>query len=640
MYLRHVYVKTNKLFWTTVKHAWEDDDASIHSKCELFLMYLDNGKFGEYIPVVTPEKSALTLEDLSTNNPMIKPKRTNTKNPKPSKASKTPNISSVTRGSRKKNIETQNHSNPTKRTTRNKRRINYADLNLGIESSEESSPPRKRKKSIAATLSEPSQTVIAARNQRITRKSLQSSEYKHTSLIGTVIITPPAKEIKSEHQDSTVKTEKDWLSLPKNIPKENISLSDPNVHPRLIHKDGSICHSKTYWKSLNKKPPLKEFELPDLFSDDEELEIKGHNKSEQTKVTTMSNKTTVTKDRKSNEPPDVENTKNVKEIMTTIEAPITKGNNVPTSVNTENNTTDRTEKTNNHKNSRSSDVTSVSEPNVTTEKTELPEGNDTSTMAMTVNTEKTNNHENSRSIDVTNESEPNVTTKKTNDHDNSRSRDVTSESEPNVTTEKTEESMTTRETGTQDKETSVNTQTSSNQQAKTNPNEDWASLMFHTDDSLFDEMTKQLENNQDRSEPVTKEPTSTATQNSETLPDIVLTQNKTEAATGLLMLSLNSNDVDAEIDNERDMPINPKAHNKDHMVDNDNKQNTQPKNSSDDENQVTPRRSSRRSKNKNKVTPPKSTSSPKGGITSPKNSGSSRGVLTVTHYNLRKRNPE
>ena len=65
------------------------------------------------------------------------------------------------------------------------------------------------------------------------------------------------------------------------------------------------------------------------------------------------------------------------------------------------------------------------------------------------------------------------------------------------------------------------------------------------------------------------------------------------------MLSLNSNDVDAEIDNEQDMPINPKAHNKDHIVDNDNKQNTQPKNSSDEENQVMPRRSSRRSKNKN-----------------------------------------
>ena len=247
-----------------------------------------------------------------------------------------------------------------------------------------------------------------------------------------------------------------------------------------------------------------------------------------------------------------------------------------------------TEKTNNHENSRSSDGTSVSEPKVTTEKTE---GNDTSRTVMTVNTEKTNNHENSASIDVTNESVLNVTTEKTNDHESSRGSEVTSESEPNVTTEEREERMTTHETDTQDKETSVNTQTSSNQQEKRNPNEDWASLMFHSDDSLFEEMTKQLENNHDRSEPVTKEPTSTATQNFETLPDIVTTQNKTKAAKGLLMLSLNSNDIDAEIDNERDMPINPEAHNKDNTVDNDNKQNTQPKNSSDDENKETPRRS-------------------------------------------------
>ena len=77
-----------------------------------------------------------------------------------------------------------------------------------------------------------------------------------------------------------IKTEKEWLNLPKNVPTENISLNDPNVHPRLIHKDGSICHSKTYWKSLNKKPPLKEFELPDLFSDDERPGTENNDKGE------------------------------------------------------------------------------------------------------------------------------------------------------------------------------------------------------------------------------------------------------------------------------------------------------------------------------------------------------------------------
>ena len=211
-------------------------------------------------------------------------------------------------------------------------------------------------------------------------------------------------------------------------------------------------------------------------------------------------------------------------------------------------------------------------------------------------------------------------------------------------TDKTEKNTTISETDIQDKdkETNVNNQMSSNQQARINPSEDWASLMLHSDDSLFDEMMKELENNQDRSKPDTKELTSTASNNLETLPDIVPTQNKTEAAKGLQMLSLISNDADAEIDNERDILINTKAHNKDNTVNSDNKHNkqkTQPKNSSDDENQVMPRRYSRRSKNKNKVTPLESTSSPKGGKTSPKNSGSSRGVLTVTRYNLKKGNP-
>ena len=146
------------------------------------------------------------------------------------------------------------------------------DLNLGIDSNDDSSPPRKCKQSKAITLCEPSQTVIAARNQRITRKSLQKSDNEQTKLIGTVIITLPAKEIKNENDGQKVKTEQDWLKLPKNVPKENISLDDPNVHPRLIHKDGTICHSKTYWSSIKRKPPLKEFELPDLFSDNEELE--------------------------------------------------------------------------------------------------------------------------------------------------------------------------------------------------------------------------------------------------------------------------------------------------------------------------------------------------------------------------------
>ena len=73
--------------------------------------------------------------------------------------------------------------------------------------------------------------------------------------------------------------------------------------------------------------------------------------------------------------------------------------------------------------------------------------------------------------------------------------------------------------------------------------EDWSSLMFSSDDSLFNEMTKQLEDDITRPKTDKKSPsatititaTSTSTQDHETLPDIVYTSSRTDAATGLLM---------------------------------------------------------------------------------------------------------
>ena len=63
------FVKTSKLFWTMVSHTWNDNEASLRPKCELILMYLGHGRYGEYISVVTPENEILALEDLSTNRP-------------------------------------------------------------------------------------------------------------------------------------------------------------------------------------------------------------------------------------------------------------------------------------------------------------------------------------------------------------------------------------------------------------------------------------------------------------------------------------------------------------------------------------------------------------------------------------------
>ena len=67
--------------------------------------------------------------------------------------------------------------------------------------------------------------------------------------------------------DSKVKKEQDGGNLPKNVPKDDYFLHDVNVNVGLIHKDDSICHSKTAWASFNKTPPLKDVKLPDFSSD-------------------------------------------------------------------------------------------------------------------------------------------------------------------------------------------------------------------------------------------------------------------------------------------------------------------------------------------------------------------------------------
>ena len=71
-----------------------------------------------------------------------------------------------------------------------------------------------------------------------------------------------------------------------------------------------------------------------------------------------------------------------------------------------------------------------------------------------------------------------------------------------------------------------------------------------------------------------------STQDQETLPDIVYTSSRTDAAAGLLMLGADPKDVDMEIDNELVMSVNKpmqQGHNNLSTGDNNNKQNKQNK---------------------------------------------------------------
>ena len=166
--------------------------------------------------------------------------------------------------------------------------------------------------------------------------------------------------------------------------------------------------------------------------------------------------------------------------------------------------------------------------------------------------------------------------------------------------------------------------------------------MFSSNDSLFEELTRQMENNT-TTETKCNQLTSTTTlkatvdQNMETLPDIVPPGKKSNAITSLLMLGANPEQLDAEIDNEIIMPVN-KPKQLDYM---------------DEERNIESSKNSKNRKRKKKETRPDSPKKSKGKQNKtdsvepqtkefpspPKSPGLPRGVLRVTRYELRKGKP-
>ena len=146
MYLRHVVVYTKKYYWTTVAHDWADTEEIVGRKCELELIYMGPGRFGELIPIVTPTPANL---------------------PPP--------------GSRSSN--------------RTKTRINYAAMNTGTEENkkERKTPPKKRKRKSPLPRKQPSSKRIKSQKM-LTRQGLRelSSPTHRAKLIGTAILTSPS----------------------------------------------------------------------------------------------------------------------------------------------------------------------------------------------------------------------------------------------------------------------------------------------------------------------------------------------------------------------------------------------------------------------------------------------------------------
>ena len=223
---------TKKFYWTTVAHDWADTEETVGKKCELELIYMGPGRFGEMIPVSNPT-------------------------PAPPKQ-------------------------PGVRTSkRTKQRVNYASMNTGTEERkiEKKTPPRKRKRKSPLPKKEPSAKRIKS-HIMLTRQGVKnlSSPGHEGKLIGTAFITSPSSSESNQPDDGNksmesvvkiepnIKKEDDILKLPPNVPRTTVDLMDPNVRVTIRHRDGSFCHSKKSYASYNQSPPPRPDELPDLPS--------------------------------------------------------------------------------------------------------------------------------------------------------------------------------------------------------------------------------------------------------------------------------------------------------------------------------------------------------------------------------------
>ena len=53
-----------KLYWTTVAHMWGDSEETVMKKCELSLVYMGPGKYGEFIPIKKSTESDVTTQNI------------------------------------------------------------------------------------------------------------------------------------------------------------------------------------------------------------------------------------------------------------------------------------------------------------------------------------------------------------------------------------------------------------------------------------------------------------------------------------------------------------------------------------------------------------------------------------------------
>ena len=258
IYHRHAIIYTEIDYWTTLADTDKLTEEDVISKCDIVLVYLGNNKFCEVVKTnnanTSRKRVTKSLRELCSETNSIKT------SPNPSKSSNGDNprvkLNPTKHGHDTRGSVRKRHNDRPSRVQ--SRKISYVPDPTSSET--ENEPPRKRR----YTLDEnneigPSQTRIEAQRM-ITRQRLQTKENVTSKLIGTCVVSPPAKlkeesdnklniklEIKLEQSKPLTKEQKERRR--RRNRKENEETEWEHVHYKrgkgfLKHCEHTVAHCK------------------------------------------------------------------------------------------------------------------------------------------------------------------------------------------------------------------------------------------------------------------------------------------------------------------------------------------------------------------------------------------------------------
>ena len=197
IYHRHAIVYTENEYWTTLADTRNLTEDEVVSRCDIVLVYLGDNKFCEVVKSnkesSMPPRKRVT-KSLRELRCILNEKPTNKRKTAIPRVKLNPTKHGHdTRGS----VRKRHNERPNRVQSRT---ISYVPDPMSSEAENENEPPRKKRQTAVNEVG-PSQARMNAQRM-ITRQRLQTKANTTSRLVGTCVVSPPARQKEEDESDS------------------------------------------------------------------------------------------------------------------------------------------------------------------------------------------------------------------------------------------------------------------------------------------------------------------------------------------------------------------------------------------------------------------------------------------------------